>query len=117
MTREENPMVDIRVDLTHDNRVVAIANPARANRGEEVTWDCQGRAANRGLRVVFVNLSPLQGVQPNGNQITGTVRSNADDGIHIYNIFQGDTQLDWANPVSGNENFGGLEIPRPPGQP
>lgn len=112
-------MVDIFVTLDADDRVTAETNPSEANRGEEVTWHCQGRAAGRGLRVVFQeDDGPFDGLRSTSvDQVNGTVRPDAATGLHFYNIFDEDTRLEWANPVSPQQNFGGIEIPRPPTSP
>ena len=109
------------------NSVRAESNPQAVDPGDVVTW-LVADAAKKNLRVVFEELRAPSGltapVPPLGpfyelltgpDRIVGNVSGQFAEGRFIYNIFAGDTRLVWKNPLPGGGNFGGIDIPRPPG--
>jgi hypothetical protein len=102
-----------------------------ANRGNTVEWDF---SANQGTFEVELTGflpagSPLNSApQPlprdlfssplapslNG-VITGTIDQGAPDGVYFYHILKGGKILRWMNPISAFHEFGGVQIPDPPG--
>ena len=109
------------------NHVRAENNPQAVDPGDVVTW-LVANAAAKDLRVVFKELQSPSGmtapIPPLGpfyelltgpDRIVGNVSGQFGDGRFIYNIFAGKTRLVWENPLSPEGNFGGIDIPRPPG--
>jgi hypothetical protein len=48
-------------------------------------------------------------------ELSGTIAQDAPDGRYLYDIHDGNNQpLKWGNPISKDQNFGGLDIPKPP---
>jgi hypothetical protein len=127
-------MATIKVKVTETDEVVRVSakkNPQSAKQTETVTWVFTfiGTASDN-LRVVFkkVELPNSSGVLLNneqgpfsgplsmsGNQISGTIAPDAPDGRYLYDIRDGKNQrLTWVNPLGPDQNFGGLDIPKPP---
>jgi len=105
--------------------------PRPAYQTETVTWVFGPGSDN--LRVVFkkAELSNSSGVGSNllineqgpfsrplsmiGGQISGTIAQETPNGRYLYDIHDGNNRLlPWVNPVSPEQNFGGLDIPKPP---
>jgi hypothetical protein len=111
--------------------VSAVENPQSAKQTETVTWVFTfiGIASDN-LRVVFkkVELSNNSGVllineqgpfsgplSMIGGQISGTIAQDAPWGRYLYDIHDGKNQpMDWLTKLSINQNFGGLDVPKPP---
>lgn len=112
------------------NRVQAESNPQAVDPGDVVTW-LVANAAAKDLRVVFTELqgptgmkAPIPPLGPfyelltGSDRIIGQVSDQFAGGRFIYEIRAGEnTTLDWDNPMKGKGggNFGGIDIPRPPG--
>ena len=124
-------MATINVALTTRREVSAVGNPQSARQTETVTWIFPPGSDD--LRVVFkkVELPNSSGVLSSlliyeqgpfsrplsmiGNQISGTIAQEAPDGRYLYDIHDGNNQpLTWLPPLSPTQNFGGLDIPKPP---
>jgi hypothetical protein len=109
--------------------VRAVENPQSARQTEAVTWVCTGPGSDN-LRVVFkkVELSNNSGVllineqgpfsgplSMIGGQISGTIAQDAPWGRYLYDIHDGNSEpLPWLNKLSPDQNFGGLDVPKPP---
>ncbi len=124
---------DIDLTLNDSGGVTSVRadkNPlAGIEPGDTVTWHLSANAVGRELHVVFKEFQPLDGsvhrsVPKNGpfsalaasaDRIVGTVGRAADQGRYIYEVFAGQTLVGWANPLPGGGNFGGLDVPQPPG--
>lgn len=109
-------MAQITVVLEANGKVTAKANPAHADPGDTITWVCVGRAKGLGLRIDFQDGSPVERLESVVvDQVQGTVRRDTAPGLYLYDIFDRDNgKLAWANPISPQQNFGGIEIPRRP---
>lgn len=121
-------MATINVKVTADG-VSAVENPQSARQSDTVTWVFTGPGSDN-LRVVFkkVELPNSSGVlliyeqgpfsRPLsiiGGQISGTIAQEAPNGRYLYDIHDGNNKsLNWLNPISPDQNFGGLDIPKPP---
>jgi hypothetical protein len=119
-------MVTIEVVVTNQD-VSANPNPAKVDRGELVIWNFQ--PSSRTFRVVFKKFQPpggsLKDISDKGpfsrslSRTPGLVRGNiaqgAQDGLYIYDIQNSrGKKLNWLNPLSQDQNFGGLDVPKPP---
>ncbi len=110
--------------------VSALENPQSARQTETVTWVFTfiGPGSDE-LRVVFkkVELSNNSGVllineqgpfsgplSMIGGQIRGTIAQDAPWGRYLYDIHDGTNKLNWVTKLSPDQNFGGLDIPKPP---
>ncbi|HYX25632.1 MAG TPA: hypothetical protein VFC23_15885 [Thermoanaerobaculia bacterium] len=111
--------------------VSAVENPQTAKQTETVTWVFTfiGPASDN-LRVVFkkVELPNSSGVlliyeqgpfsrplSMIGNQISGTIAPEAPNGRYLYDIHDGNNKsLNWVTKLSPDQNFGGLDVPKPP---
>ncbi len=110
--------------------VSALENPQSARQTETVTWVFTfiGPGSDE-LRVVFkkVELSNNSGVllineqgpfsgplSMIGGQISGTIAQDAPWGRYLYDIHDGTNKLNWVTKLSPDQNFGGLDIPKPP---
>ena len=94
--------------------------------GDTVTWLLDESAAGKNLRVVFRQVLPLDGsaaqatngpfsqLSTDAGRIVGTLEGNIRQGRYLYGFFAGDTKVPWANRLEGEDNFGGLDIPKPP---
>lgn len=109
-------MAQITVTLAANGKVTARANPAKADPGDTITWICVGKAKGLGLRVAFQDGSPVDRLESaEADQIEGTIRRDTEPGLYLYDIFDRDhRKLAWANPISPQQNFGGIEIPKRP---
>lgn len=108
-----------------DGSVRAENNPQAVDPGDVVTW-LVADGTVKDLRVVFKGLEAPSGLKPipplgpfyelltDSDRIVGTVSGELGYGRFIYNLFAGDTQLSWRNRLPEG-NFGGIDIPRPPG--
>ena len=123
-------MATINVTVTAEG-VSAVENPQTAKQTETVTWVFTfiGTASDN-LRVVFktVELPNNSGAQliheqgpfsrplsMIGGQISGTIAQEMPDGRYLYDIHDGTNQrVKWVTPLSPTQNFGGLDIPKPP---
>lgn len=119
--------ITINVKLTPAG-VVALENPGAADLNETVTWVFD--SAPDDLHVVFkkVELSNGAGglliaeqgpfskpLSRSGKEISGTIAPDAPYGRYLYDIRDGKNQrLHWVNRLSPEQNFGGLDIPKPP---
>ncbi|MEO6195009.1 MAG: hypothetical protein ABIS20_18490 [Thermoanaerobaculia bacterium] len=112
------------------NGVSAVENPQSARQTETVTWVFTfiGPGSDD-LRVVFKKVElpnssglliyeqgpfsrPLSMIR---GQIIGTIAQEAPNGRYLYDIHDGNNQsLPWLTPLSRTQNFGGLDIPKPP---
>jgi hypothetical protein len=111
--------------------VAARENFKDVNRLDGVTWVLA--PSSESFQVVFTEFQPLDGPrqtnipvqgpfsQPlltngnlNGGEVTGSVRADAEDGIYFYEIHNNTGKLPWLNPVSEDEEFGGVEVHGPP---
>ena len=118
------------INVTVNAAVVsAVENPQSARQTETVTWVFTGPASDD-LRVVFkkVELPNSSGVlliyeqgpfsrplSMIGNQISGTIAPDAPNGRYLYDIHDGNNKsLKWSPPLNKNQNFGGLDVPKPP---
>jgi hypothetical protein len=123
------PMATINVTVTAAG-VSAVENPQAAKQTETVTWVFDPGSDD--LRVVFkkVELSNNSGVlliyeqgpfsrplSMIGGKISGTIAQKAPNGRYLYDIHDGNNQpLKWLIPLSIDQNFGGLDVPKsPPG--
>jgi hypothetical protein len=108
-----------------------VGNPQSAKQTETVTWVFKFiDTASDNLRVVFKKVElpnnsgtlliyeqgpfsrPLSMI---GGQISGTIAQEAPNGRYLYDIHDGNNQsLKWLPPLSTTQNFGGLDIPKPP---
>ena len=120
-------MVTITVKVTAAG-VSAVENPQAARQTDTVTWVFDPDSDD--LRVVFkrVELSNNSGVlliyeqgpfsrplSMIGGKIRGTIAQDAPNGRYLYDIHDGNNKsLTWVNPISKKQNFGGLDIPKPP---
>jgi hypothetical protein len=124
-------MATINVTVTAAG-VSADKNPQAAKQTETVTW-VFGTGSDD-LRVVFkkVELPNSSGVLSSslliyeqgpfsrplsmiGGQISGTIAPDAPDGRYLYDIHDGNNKsLNWLTRLSPDQNFGGLDIPKPP---
>jgi hypothetical protein len=124
------PMATINVTVTAAG-VSAVENPQAAKQTETVTWVFTFIPPGADdLRVVFkkVELSNNSGVlliyeqgpfsrplSMIGNQISGTIAQEAPNGRYLYDIHDGNNKaLNWVTKLSPEQNFGGLDIPKPP---
>lgn len=126
--------ITVKVTETPEGvRVVsAVGNPQSAKQTETVTWVFTGPGSDN-LRVVFKKVefpdnagalliyeqgpfsSPLSMI---GGQISGTIAQEAPNGRYLYDIHDGNNQpLTWLPPLSKTQNFGGLDVPKPPPSP
>lgn len=111
------------------NGVRAMENPSEALPGDTVTWLFQNGTVGKDLRVVFREVEPADGSTaaecgPNGpfselarsaDRIVGTIPSSVhQQGLFLYDVFEGDTKLEWINPLPPGRNFGGVDVPPPP---
>jgi hypothetical protein len=119
-------MTTIHVKLTNKG-VVAVKNPEAADQTATVAWVFDSGPDD--LHVVFKKVELPNGsslllheqgpfsrpLSMSGNQISGTIAPDAPDGRYLYDIRDGKNQrLTWANPLGPDQNFGGLDIPKPP---
>ena len=97
--------------------------------GDTVTWLFHGQVAERDLKVVFKDVeavpgsgstprrhatkSPFRTLSTAEGRVFGTV-STLRKARFIYDVFDGETKLDWINRLDGHRNFGGLEVPEKP---
>jgi hypothetical protein len=125
------PMVTINVAVTVGREVSAVGNPQSARQSDTVTWIFPPGSDD--LRVVFkkVELSNSSGVlliyeqgpfsrplSMIGGRISGTIAPDAPNGRYLYDIHDGNNQpLTWLPPLSKTQNFGGLDVPKPPPSP
>ena len=126
--------IKVKVTKTPEGvRVSAVGNPQAARQTETVTWVFTDPGSDD-LRVVFkkVELPNSSGVLSSslliyeqgpfsrplsmiGGQISGTIAQEAPNGRYLYDIHDGNNQpLKWEIPLSIDQNFGGLDIPKPP---
>ena len=122
--------VDVDVLVT-DQGAAARSRLTFGNGGDEMTWSFI--PSNRTFRVVFTGFlppgvpleEPLEELPEQSlfstpilissdGLISETINPQAQEGLYIYEIFEGDAQLPWLNPLSEGRNFGGVEIPDPP---
>lgn len=121
--------ITVKVTETPEGvKVSAVGNPQSAKQTETVTWVFPPGSDD--LRVVFkkVELPNNSGVlliyeqgpfsrplSMIGNQISGTIAPEAPNGRYLYDIHDGNNQsLKWSPQLSKTQNFGGLDIPKPP---
>ncbi len=123
-------MATINVTVTAEG-VSAVENPQSAQQTETVTWVFTfiGTGSDN-LRVVFKKVelsnnagalliyeqgpfsSPLSMIE---GQISGIIAQEAPNGRYLYDIHDGNNQaLNWLTKLSMNQNFGGLDVPKPP---
>lgn len=109
-------MAQITVTLEANGKVTAQANPAKAEPGEAITWVCVGRAKGLRLQIDFQHSTPLDRLESVvEDEIRGTVPQGTAPGLYLYDILdRAGGKLAWANPISPQQNFGGIEIPRRP---
>lgn len=109
-------MARITVTLEANGKVTAQANPAQADPGDTIRWICVGRAKGLGLRVDFQEASPLDRLESVvADEIRGTVSQGTAPGLYLYDILdRAGGKIAWANPISPQQNFGGIEIPKRP---
>jgi hypothetical protein len=117
--------ITINVKLTPAG-VVAQENPGAARLNDTVTWVFDSGPDD--LHVVFKKVELSNGelliaeqgpfstpLSRSGKEISGTIAPDAPGGRYLYDIRDGKNQrLTWANPLSPGQNFGGLDIPKPP---
>ena len=120
-------MATINVTVTAEG-VRAEANPQAARQTDTVTWVFE--PGSEDLRVVFKKveladnadalLTYEQGpfsrtLSMIGGKLSGTIAQDAPNGRYLYDIHDGNNQrLNWLNPLSTDQNFGGLDVPKPP---
>ncbi|HEX9945398.1 MAG TPA: hypothetical protein VGG03_25585 [Thermoanaerobaculia bacterium] len=120
-------MAIIKVTVTAAG-VSAVKNPQTAKQKGTVIWVFDPDPGN--LHVVFkkVELSNNSGVllinergpfyrplSMRGKRLSGTIAPNAPDGRYLYDIHDGNNkQVKWLTPLSPDQNFGGLDVPKPP---
>jgi hypothetical protein len=119
-------MATIEVLVT-DQGVAAVPNPAAANPGELVVWNF--RPSSQTFRVVFKEFQPPNGPkEPISNQrpftqplstdpgpVGSIIDPGAQRGRYIYDIEDAEgRKLNWLNHLPPNQNFGGLDVPKPP---
>ena len=118
-------------------RARATPNPLQqsVHPGDTVTWRCVDTAAGRNLHLEFrmffasgsptagiTNTNPFAGLGLHGeDQFSEPVRPETLAGLYTYHIFEGDTELQWAEPFPNPPNqkdrfFGGIVIEDPPGR-
>jgi hypothetical protein len=120
-------MATIEVLVT-DQSVAAAPNPAAADPGELVVWNF--RPSSQTFRVVFKEFQPPNGpkkrisdqrpfsqpLSTDPGQVGGIIDLGAGGGLYIYEIHDaGGTKLNWLNRLPPDQNFGGLDVPRPRG--
>ncbi|HEX3527867.1 MAG TPA: hypothetical protein VH988_12450 [Thermoanaerobaculia bacterium] len=123
-----NVTIKLTVTAQGEVKVSAVANPQTAKQADIVTWVFE--PGSEDLRVVFKKVelannsgalliyeqgpfsSPLSRI---GGELSGTIAKDAPDGRYLYDIHDGNNQrLNWEIPLSIDQNFGGLDIPKPP---
>jgi hypothetical protein len=123
-----NVSIKLTVTAQEEREVRAVANPQTAKQADTVTWVFE--PGSEDLRVVFkkVELANDSGalliyeqgpfsraLSRIGVELSGTIAKDAPDGRYLYDIHDGNNQpLKWRNPISKDQNFGGLDIPKPP---
>ena len=129
-----NVAVTPGTEVSARREVSAVGNPQAARQSDTVTWIFPQGSDD--LRVVFkkVELPNSSGVLSSslliyeqgpfsrplsmiGNQISGTIAPEAPNGRYLYDIHDGNNQpLKWLIPLTIDQNFGGLDVPKsPPG--
>jgi len=114
--------------VTADGVEVSGKNPQAATQDDSVKWVFISGPDD--LHVVFkkVELPNSSGVlliyeqgpfsrplSMIGNQISGTIAPDAPNGRYLYDIHDGNNKsLKWSPPLNKNQNFGGLDVPKPP---
>ena len=113
--------------LVTDQGVAARPNPVGADRGELVVWNF--RPSSQTFRVVFKEFQPpngpkerISGQRPfsqplltDPGPVGGIIDPGAQAGRYIYDIQDAEgKKLNWLNHLPPDQNFGGLDVPKPP---
>jgi hypothetical protein len=103
------------------DRVRAEPNLLTLQPEDTVTWIFDETVGERNLQVQFEQIQVLPG--PNGpfpwllheaGRILGKERTAARIERFIYHFVEDGAQVPWDNPIGEKQNFGGLDIPKPP---
>jgi hypothetical protein len=114
---------------TRSDMVVADPNPLRdVAPGDTVSWVFDEQDAALGPSIVFKKRQtlpddgavpescppegPFLGFERTARKITGTVAPDR-QGRFLYDVFSGGVLHDWLNSMEG-QNFGGIDLPKPP---
>ena len=120
--------MDIVIKVTVEaGGVSAEKNPEAADQTDTITWVFN--SGRDDLQVVFKKVEFRNGsslllheqgpfsrpLSRKGRKISGTIAAAAPGGRYLYDIRDGNNQqLTWLNPLSEDQNFGGLDVPKPP---